>query len=125
MKKFLGLVVLLATSTSHAGSVVCKTQGRKPLVVIQYSVSDNQSARLDSAIVFTANGTNTFFDMNSVAQYGTAKEALYFLVDNASQIPVLRLWAPANRTIYTGELAEYGATGKIVKSTKVDCSLTR
>lgn len=125
MKMILGLLLGLFTSQFvFAESMVsCKTTGKKPALVLDYLIRSKLSQRLASDITYYVNNVPTTLSFDTVAQYGTQKEAIYLLLDNA-EIPTLRLFAGSTKKGYSGNIANYNAAGKIVKTTAVDCTIS-
>lgn len=125
MKKLLFGFIVIATMPAFANkSVKCLTDARKPLPLVEYVVSSQQSARLLSDITLYKNGIATFISSNEVAQYATANEAIYFLSDTGSGFAATRLFAQPTRSGYSGKIAEFDAAGKVVRSTAVKCTVT-
>lgn len=125
MKMVLGMILFLTSQVVFADSLInCKTTGKKPSPVLEYTVRGTPSLRLSSDIVYTNNGTAALYPISQVAQYGTQKEAIYLLVDNSQEIPIFRLFAKSAKKGYNGNVATYNAAGKIVKTTAVDCTIS-
>ena len=126
MKFFMTLFALsfFVFSAQADRKVTCSTVAKKRVKLLDYTISSNKSSRLLSGITVYKNNSSELIFPQYVAQYGTAEEAVYFLVDNDSEIPVLRLYAKESKKKYIGTVANYGSTGAVVKTTAVECIIS-
>lgn len=120
---FVILTSLLSLSAFADKTVRCATDAKKPVPVLEYTIRDMPSMRLTSGVIVTNNGTQDLIFPQFVAQYGAAKEAIYFLADNEEEIPTHRLYAVSAKGGYAGTFSYY-KNGKISKNIAVKCAIT-
>lgn len=92
--------------------------------IFSYLISNGQSQRLSSDILYVQNSVTQVLPAFQVAQFAASDLALYMLIDDDNEVPTLAFAAvlPNTKLAFPGTLTPY-VNGKAQKTQVLSCKL--